>query len=114
VVVVCEFLPEGDLAGRLNEDTPVLDERFAVRIARVIDELRLISSPPRIDDGAAIQREQKHSPGGILIVVVACIRFLRRDELASVLDDSDALANALYGEGAQSMDRGATNSKEKF
>jgi hypothetical protein len=62
VVVVCEFLPEGDLAGRLDEDMPVLDERFAVRIARVIDELRLISPLTRIDDYVAIHREKKHSP----------------------------------------------------
>src|SRR5690348_16185982 len=52
LVIVVELLPFLDRADRLDPDAPVLDHRFAVGVARVIDVDRLVAVDGAVDDGA--------------------------------------------------------------
>jgi hypothetical protein len=102
-VIVLELLAGLYRADRLDEHAAVLGHRFAVRIAAVVDEARVVAVDAGVDDDAAVDDEQE----GVVVVgglcLVAAVSFLVRHALAQVFDDARALADAARRKGPEAM-----------
>src|SRR5215831_11495405 len=59
LVVVRELVTGSDVAHGRDPDAPVLDDRVAVRITRVIDEPRLVAVDRRVDDDIVVNGEEE-------------------------------------------------------
>jgi len=103
LVVVRELGTGGNALDRLDPDVPPFDEGITVRIARVIDEARIVSIECGVDDPLGVQREQKGVVTGVSLIRIPTIRFGVGDLLADVLDDRCAAWDVLSREGAQSL-----------
>ena len=71
---------------RLDEHAALLDLGLAVRIARVIDEARVVAADAGVDDRALVDDEQERVVVVLVVVLVALVRLLVRDAVAEVLD----------------------------
>src|SRR5688572_20440243 len=105
-VVVRQLLAGSDAANRLDVDALSLVYRFAVRRTAVIDEARLVAVDRRVDHGLAVDGKQKGVVTAHAAVIVACVRFLRRDALTDVLDDACTLSDRANGESTAALDAG--------
>jgi YbgC/YbaW family acyl-CoA thioester hydrolase len=108
LVVVRQLLARLNRAQCLDVDAAADDHRLAVRITGVVDVRRLVATDGAVDAGIVIEREEE----GVMTVhrgvIVASIGLVVVDALAGVLDDARPLANAPHGEGAPTLDAGAS------
>src|SRR5690606_8300200 len=104
LIVVNELLARPDRPQRVDPDPPVLDDRLAVRVARVIDETRLVAVARAVDDGLSVDREEEGVVTPHPAFVVAPVRLLVRDALAGIFDDALPLADEAHGEGSGALD----------
>src|ERR1041385_7420202 len=93
---------------RMHPDPAATDLRLAVRIAREVDEDRLIAPDRPIDALPLIQNEQEGvMPARLLLHFRAPVGLGVRDFLSSVLDDPRSLRDVLNREGAHTLNRRA-------
>src|SRR5689334_3527626 len=104
VIIVQEFLARLDVAQRLNEDTVVFLNCFAVWIARMINPARIIAANFWIDHLAVFQTEIE----SVWIVFVVGSGF-PGDAFTCVFDDTSALPNELTGVNTPAVHVGFTN-----
>src|SRR5580704_241794 len=69
LIIVGQLFTGRDVADRLDEHAAVLNHRFAIRIAAVIDKARFVAPDTGVDDGAAIDDEEKR----MVIVLVLLV-----------------------------------------
>jgi len=106
VIIVQEFLARLDVAQRLNEDTVVFLDRFAVWIARMINPARIVAANFWIDHLAVFQTEIE----SVWIVFVVGSGF-PGDAFTCVFDDTPAPANELTRVNTPAVHVGFTNLK---
>jgi hypothetical protein len=104
VIIIKEFLARLDVAQRINEDSVVFLDRFAVWIARMIDPARVVTANFRIDYIAVVQPEVE----SVRVVMVVGGGF-PRDALACVFDDARAFPYDLCGVNAPAVHTGLAN-----
>ena len=75
---------------------PIVDFRFAVRIARVVDVARVASLLARVEHRVVVENEEERVMTS-LAVVVATVRLFMRDRFAGVLVDDLPCADRTYG-----------------
>src|SRR5204862_5579702 len=92
-------------ADRIDEHPSGLDHRFAVRLAGMIHETRLVAVDPGVDHGVRVDGEEESVVVARLFVVVAAIRLGVRYTLAAVLDDAPAARDARRREHPQAVQR---------
>jgi len=98
-VVESDFLAWGDIAGRHDPDMALLENRFAVRSAAMVDKPRRVPVDTAVNIMLIVQGED------ILVVQFAAPeRFLLVDDLANILDEARA-----RGDLADSKRAGAMN-----
>src|SRR5580693_8528804 len=97
LVVVGQFFTGPDGPDRFDEHAPVVDHRFAVWIAGMIDEARVIAMHTGIDDYPAVDDEQKRVIVTIALVLIAHVRLTVRNAIAQIFDDARAFADAAQG-----------------
>src|SRR5947208_2294643 len=105
LVVVGELLARLDGADRIDEHPSGLDHRFAVRLAGMIHETRLVAVDPGVDHGVRVDGEEESVVVARPFVVVAAIRLWVRYTLAAVLDDAPAARDARRREHPQAVQR---------
>src|ERR1700694_1893844 len=103
LVIVAELLARFDGADRVGVHALVLDQRFAVRLAGVIHEARLVAIDAGVDHGVRVDDEQEGVVVARILAVVTTIRFRMRDALAPVLDDACAARDAPRGKHTQAV-----------
>ena len=108
-VVVRQLLARLDISNRLDPNPAVLDHRVAIRIARVIDESRLVSADSRVDHDVVIDREQERVVALALDVRIARVRLGRRQTFARILYKPRPGGNATRREGTEALNRRAAN-----
>src|SRR3984957_7095942 len=91
LVVVRHLLAGLDRAQRLDEHPALLHDRLAIRIARVIEETRVITVGARIDDGLRIDDEEERVAVVLLLRLIAPISLVVGNALSEILDDALAL-----------------------
>src|SRR5688500_12858005 len=105
LVLVEQLVARLDRAQRVDVDAVVLDHRFAVRLARVVDERGIVAPDRAVDDVVHIDREQEGVVPRHLLVIVPPIGLLVGDDLARVLDDAGAAPDTPQREGTPSLNR---------
>src|SRR5262249_990688 len=105
LVVVKELCPRRNALQRLDPDAAPADDGFAIRIARVIDEPRLIAVVRGVDARALIEDEQERVVAPHRLFLVPAVSLAVADLLAKVLDHLRSLQDVGSREGAESMDR---------
>lgn len=102
-VVVGQLFPGIDRP--LGEDeypSPII-ERFAVRVAGVIDKAGVVPANTGIDSGVVVDREKKGMVPGHGIFVVPLDLQRRADPFADILDDPLPFADGGQGKGASPL-----------
>src|SRR5678815_1169453 len=113
-VVIRELLARGDVADRLDPDATVVDDRIAVRIARVIDEPRVVAVDGGVDHDVVVDREEKRVVSLINAIGVTGIRGVGCETLAGIFDETRSRWNATRGERAQSLHGRRTNLERRI
>lgn len=108
-VVVRELFARLDVANRLDPDAAVVDHRIAVRVARVVDEPRLVAADRRVDHHVVVDREEEGVVPLTFYVGIACVGFGGREAFAGVFDETRARGYRARGECAESLDRRLAN-----
>ena len=103
-VVVRQFLPRFHFANCLDPDPATVDDRIAVRIARVVDEPRVVSVYSSVDDYIVVDREEVSMVSAGFIVGVTLVGLFRRQPLAGVFDESKAFGYRSSCKRTQSLD----------
>src|SRR3954468_3536014 len=104
LVVVHQLRSRGDRLRGFDEDPFPIVDRFAVRLARVIDEARLVPVHRSVDARLVVDREEERMMAVHLLVVVSLVRGLPRDALAEILDDARALLDGPGGKCTRTLD----------
>ena len=104
MIIIEEFLARLDVAHCVNEDAVVFLDCFAVWIAGMIDQARVVTANFRIDYIAVFQSEVE----SVWIVIVAGSGF-PGDAFACVFNDARAFGNELPGVNASAVDSGLAN-----
>jgi hypothetical protein len=73
LVVVTELLTGANTANRLDIHATILDHRFAIRIALMIDEARAVAADSGVDHGALVDDEQERVVVIHIVIVIAPI-----------------------------------------
>ena len=68
-------------------------DRVAIRVARVVDEPRLVAVHRRVDHDVVVDREQKRVMALVAVVGIPRVGLRRRQRCARVLDQSRASGN---------------------
>src|SRR5215468_4813670 len=113
-VVVAELFAEGDRAARLDVDPPLLLDRLAVRIARVVDPPGRIPALPGVDHDVVVELEQEGVGRALAVVGVQLVREPIGDATALVLDDAHALGDRPRREHAAAVDLRASYDVERL
>ena len=103
-VIVKEFLARFDVAYRVDENAVVFLDRFAVRVAAMVDPARVVSADLGIDYFAAFEAEIECVR--IVLVIGSAIPGYA---LARVFDDAGALGDELRGVNAAAVHARLTN-----
>ena len=104
MIIIKEFLAGLDVAHGINEDAVVFLDRFAVRIAGMIDPARVVTANFWIDNIAVFQTEVES------VWIVGVVRGgFPGDAFARVLDNARAFGNELRGINAPAVHTGRTN-----
>src|SRR4029453_6822462 len=103
-VIVKEFLARSDIAHRVDEDAVVFLDRFAVRVAGMVDPSRRVSTDLGVDYLAVIEAEIE-----CVRIVLVVRSAVPGDALAGVLDDAGALGNELGGVNTATVHAGFAN-----
>src|SRR5205823_1004313 len=85
--VVCELDAGLNVPPGINPDSGVLDDRFAVRVARMIDQARVVAAAVSIDTSLLVEREEISVVAPHALVIVPAICFLVADSFSGILDD---------------------------
>ena len=85
-VVVRQFLPPLHIANCLDPDPATVDDRVAVRIARVVDEPRLIPVYSSVDHDVIVDCKEVSVVPVRFIVRIPRVGLFRRQLLAGVFD----------------------------
>ena len=105
LVIVGEFFARLNVAQRVDEDAPVFFDRFAVRVAGMIDPARVVPANPRVDHYyAAIQTEEE-----CVRVVGVVGHTFPGDAFSGVFDDARLFPDAFRGKNAAPMHAGSAN-----
>jgi hypothetical protein len=107
-VVVRELFTGLDRPLGEDEDAPADVGRLAARLARVVDEARLVAVHGGVDRGLAIDGEKKRVVALHRFVVVAGVGFGVGDPFAGVFDDACPRANFARSDCAAPLNPGAT------
>ena len=111
-VVVAEFFAGLDRASRFDENAALVFHRFAIRIARVIDEARVIALHGGINAHVAIANLKEK---GVMplhrSIIIAAVGFIGGNQFARVFDNARAFTNRLLGKRAFALNLGTANGK---
>src|SRR5688572_7560647 len=88
LIVVSELHARLDILFRVDPDLSLLDHRFAVRIAGVVDVARIVSLTVAVDDRLLVEREEESVMPSHRLVVVPAIGLCVRDPLPGIINDS--------------------------
>ena len=108
-VVVRELFARFDVANGLDPDATVVDRRVAIRIARVIDESRLVAADGGIDHDVIVDREQERVMTFAVDVGISCVGFGGREPLTRVFDETRPRGNSARSECAEPLNRRRAN-----
>src|ERR1043165_6310018 len=107
-VIVRQLFARRNGLHRMHPDPAAADLGLAVRIARVVDEDRLIAPDRPVDALALIQNEKEGvMPARLLLHFRAPVGLGIRNLFAGVFDDAGSLRDILDREGAHSLNRRA-------
>lgn len=72
----------------------LIDHRFAIWLAGMVDEARFVSPHTRINDSSLIQAKEQYQRMLIPTIIVAVIGYRRSDQFAYILNNASALTDA--------------------
>lgn len=104
-VIIRQLLAGFHIADSLDPDTLVLDDRIAVRVARVIDEPGFIPIDGSIDDDIIVDREKVGMMPIRFVVRIPLICLAGSKSLARVLDEPRSFRDSLRCECTESLNR---------
>jgi hypothetical protein len=108
-VVVRELFARLDVANGLDPNATVVDHGVAIRIARVIDESRLVAVDGGVDHDVVVDREQERVMSFAVDVGISRVGFGGREPLTRVFDETRPRGNSARSECTEPLNRRRAN-----
>ena len=104
-VIVRQFFSNFHIPDGFDPDPAVLDHSITVRIARVIDEARIIPVDGRVDHDVIVNCEEIGVMSRAFVVGIPLVRLARSEPLAGVFNEPGSNRNRPYGKCTESLYR---------
>src|SRR5204863_4990308 len=108
-IVVRQLFSRLNVTDRLDPDPRVVDDRVAIRIARVVDEPRLVAVHGSIDHDVVVNREQIRVMPLVAAVRIPRVGLRRGETLSRVFDQPRSSWNSLSRKCPFALNRGLTD-----